>query len=180
MGTNNPSEEQLALVEQRLIALADTVVDPGLPMESDSFFDEHGFDLESASGQLSAKIKAYCRDPEGVEPSLEDHPQVRRMARYLLENVDYEILEAPLSPELMQMKPKAQSKAVAVAGNRNVIYGALVAVVLLICVALYVGLGGGSASAPHEHGAAHFHAPERGGGRGRAGRAWRNGSDSPR
>ena len=28
MGTNNPSEEQLALVEQRLIALADTVVDP--------------------------------------------------------------------------------------------------------------------------------------------------------
>lgn len=52
MGTNNPSEEQLALVEARIIQLADTCVDPGLPIESDSYFDEHGFDLESASGQV--------------------------------------------------------------------------------------------------------------------------------
>ena len=29
--------------------------------------------------------------------SIEDHPQPRRMARYLLENVEYEILEKPLS-----------------------------------------------------------------------------------
>ena len=52
MGTNNPSGEQLALVEARIIQLADTCVDPGLPIESDSYFDEHGFDLESASGQV--------------------------------------------------------------------------------------------------------------------------------
>merc|ERR1740138_401049 len=110
MGTNNPTDEQLGLVESRIIALADTVVDPGLPMESDSYFDEHGFDLESAAGQLSAKIKAYCKDSDGPEPSLEDHPQVRRMARYLLENVDYEILEAPLGADLLQMKTKTASK----------------------------------------------------------------------
>ena len=65
MGTNNPSEEQLALVEQRIIALADTVVDPGLPMESDSYFDEHGFDLESC-GTARHKDKGMvqeCRRP---------------------------------------------------------------------------------------------------------------------
>lgn len=170
MGTNNPSEDQLALVEQRIIALADTIVDPGLPMESDSYFDEHGFDLESAAGQLAAKLKTYCKNAE-VEPSLEDHPQVRRMARYLLENVDYEILEAPLSKDLMQMKDASSSKAsgATTGSSKTLIYVGLAFLVLFVCAALFVMLGGGGSKPEHQ-----FHALTSGGGGGRGGRKWRN------
>ena len=134
--------------------------------------------------QLSAKIKAYCKEAEGLEPSLEDHPQVRRMARYLLENVEWETLEAPLSPELLQMKGKSSSASrtggTVVAGlPRHVLYGGLVFAVLLICVVLFVMLGGGGGGAAaakpaHEHVMSHPHASGRGG---RAGRGWRNGSE---
>ena len=187
MGTNNPSEEQLALVEQRIIALADTVVDPGLPMESDSYFDEHGFDLESAAGQLATKIKAWCKNAEGLEPSLEDHPQVRRMARYLLENVDYEILEAPLEAAVLKMNVKGASTSGGssmAGGSRTLLYVGLVALVVLACVAMLYLLSG-DATKPH-----HLHAPGGGGGGGggggsggggggrggRGGRGWRNDS----
>ena len=53
MGTLNPTDEQLELVESRIIALADTIVDPGLPLEADSYFDEHCFDLESTVGSAA-------------------------------------------------------------------------------------------------------------------------------
>ena len=151
MGTNNPTDEQLELVESRIIALADTIVDPGLPLEADSYFDEHGFDLESAAGQLSAKLKLYCKDAEGVEPSLEDHPQVRRMARYLLENVDYDILSAELSSELLSSKPAAAGGgggAIAAPDTKKMtmIVGAIL-LVLALCAVLYFFVFSGGAKA---------------------------------
>jgi hypothetical protein len=186
MGTNNPSEDQLQLVESRIIALADTVVDPGLPMDGDSYFDEHGFDLESAAGQLSAKLKRYCADQEGLEPSLEDHPQVRRMARYLLENVDYEVLDTPLPPELLSMKATAikstSGSGTAVGGvpRHLVIYGGVALAVLAIFLVLYFVLGSGgvaddgTAKPHHEGGHRHSGGGSGGGGGGGRGRAWRN------
>jgi hypothetical protein len=179
MGTNNPSEEQLELVEKRIIALADTCVDPGLPMESDSYFDEHGFDLESAAGQLASKIKAYCKNAEGLDPSLEDHPQVRRMARYLLENIEFDILEAPLSSELLQMKAKggAISKSTGGGGagglSRIALLGAVAFFVLLVCVLAFVFMGGGVGTKAHM---SHIHPAASGGPRLGKGRGWRNGS----
>lgn len=183
MGTNNPSEEQLALVEARIIALADTVVDPGLPMDENSYFDEHGFDLESAAGQLAVKLKAYIKDAEDVEPSLEDHPQVRRMARYLLENVDYEVLEAPLSNELLQMKAGTSPKGSAGGGggalSRPALLGGLALIVLVLCVLAFVMFGGGDAAKSHGHMGNLHTATYGGGGGGRGGRgSRRNGSNN--
>ena len=174
MGTNNPSEEQLALVESRIIALADSCVDPGLPLDSDSYFDEHGFDLESAAGQLAAKLKAYCKDAEGLEPSLEDHPQVRRMARYLLENVDYEVLEAPLSNDLLSSKKPAAKSAAGGGGAllfgfpRPAVIGAALLLLVIICALVFFLSGASTPSLESKHGAPHVHAA--GGRGGRAGR----------
>ena len=154
MGTNNPSDEQLELVESRIIELADSCVDPGLPIESDSYFEEHGFDIESAAGQLTAKLKAYCRDAD-VAPSIEDHPQVRRMARYLLENVDYDILSAPISSELLKSKPKSGGSTSGGGGGgggggltRGKMAVAAVLLVLALFLIYFFVLSGGGEEAP--------------------------------
>ena len=107
-GTNNPSEEQMELVTARIIELAQSVDDSAVMLEAGGYFDEFGFDLEARAGQLSAKILEYCKGAENFEeldPSIEDHPQPRRMARYLLENVEYDILEKKLSADLIRSKP---------------------------------------------------------------------------
>eukprot|EP00310_Coccolithus_braarudii_P014182 CAMPEP_0183352262 /NCGR_PEP_ID=MMETSP0164_2-20130417/28852_1 /TAXON_ID=221442 /ORGANISM="Coccolithus pelagicus ssp braarudi, Strain PLY182g" /LENGTH=182 /DNA_ID=CAMNT_0025524655 /DNA_START=54 /DNA_END=602 /DNA_ORIENTATION=+ len=177
MGTNNPSEEQLDLVTNRIIEIAETCIEPGLPIEADSYFEEHGFDLESASVQLTAKLKLYCKDTEGIEPTVEEHPQVRRMARYLLENVDYDILEKKLSQEVLKPAGKAMSTGGGLGERGIYFYGAVVLAVLVIALLLFFMLGG--SSTPIDTGtvvdaaAAGHHAAGRGG---RGGRGWRNGS----
>ena len=117
MGTNNPSEEQLELVTSRIIELAQSLF-PYIALDDNSYFDEAGFD-DAMSAQLQAKLTEWLGSAEGVTPSPEEHPQPRRMARYLLENVDYdEVLAPPLSPALLSgktdlavMKPAAGARA---------------------------------------------------------------------
>ena len=96
MGTNNPSDEQLELVTGRIVELAQSLY-PYVALEDNSYFDEAGFDDEM-SAQLQAKLVEYIGNAEDVTPSLEEHPQPRRLARYLLENVDYEEVRLLLSP----------------------------------------------------------------------------------
>lgn len=171
MGTNNPSEEQLELVTNRIIEIAETCTEPGLPMEADSYFEEHGFDLESASQQLVMRLKAYCKDADGVEPTLEEYPQVRRMARYLLENVDYEILEKPLSNELLKPVGKSSTPS---SGRGVVFYAAVLAVVVVLLMLIFM-VSGSSKPQPAikaaEAAIGHVRS-----GRGGKGRGWRNGS----
>ena len=78
-----------------------------------------------------------------MDPTVEDHPQPRRMARYLLENVDYDTLAAPLSSELIAAKPvvAASSKGSSdtiMGVPRNTVMIVVFVVVLLIIVAATV------------------------------------------
>jgi len=147
MGTNNPSEEQIELVQSRVIDLAQSLTDDAAMLDANAYFDECGFDLEARGSQLSAKIKEYCAGAEGIDdldPSIEDHPQPRRMARYLLENVEYEILEKSLSSALIQSKPSVPNTAIkTVSGDGALLFGyprklviALAAVLLLMVLAI--------------------------------------------
>ena len=62
---------------------------PYVALDANAYFDDAGFDDEM-SAQLQAKLTEYIQSADGVVPSPEEHPQPRRLARYLLENVDYE------------------------------------------------------------------------------------------
>jgi len=191
MGTNNPSDEQLDLVTERIISLASSLY-PYVAMDANSYFDEAGFDDEM-NAQLQAKLTEYIQNAEEVVPSLEEHPQPRRMARYLLENVDYdEVLSKPLEGALLS-GAKVNVVAVKPAGGggggggtilgmpRNVVLGAaLVLLLLLICVAVFYLLGmasGGSAAAATagagRHGGVGAGAGGGGGGGARAGKGGR-------
>ena len=68
-----------------------------MALDANSYFDEAGFDDEM-SAQLQAKLTEYIQSADEVVPSPEEHPQPRRMARYLLENVDYDEARHSLSP----------------------------------------------------------------------------------
>lgn len=181
MGTNNPSEEQLELVTGRIVELAQSLY-PYVALEDNSYFDEAGFDDEM-SAQLQAKLVEYIGNAEDVTPSLEEHPQPRRLARYLLENVDYDTLATPLSPSLLS-GAKVNVVSVKPAGDgalfglpRNVVLGAAaVVLLLLICVAVFYffGMASGGVSAAAATDAAAHHGGGRGGRGGGGGRARAN------
>ena len=158
-------------------------------LDANAYFDECGFDIESRGAQLSAKIKEYCEGAEDLaelEPSIEDHPQPRRMARYLLENVDVEILEKPLSAALVKSKPAVSVTAIKTIGGddgdvamlfgypRNLVL-ALIVVLLLMAGAIgFVVMSSSGGGAPVHAGGG---GGGRGGGLGRGkGKGWRNGS----
>ena len=89
----------------------------------------------------------YIENPEGVEPTLEDHPSARRLARYLLENIDYDVLEQPLSFELLaEMEEPKPAAALIMGYSRNTVLAGVAALVLVLCVLAFVLLGGGSSS----------------------------------
>ena len=70
---------------------------PYVALDANAYFDDAGFDDEM-SAQLQAKLTEYIQSADGVVPSPEEHPQPRRLARYLLENVDYEEVRLLFSP----------------------------------------------------------------------------------
>ena len=70
---------------------------PYVALDANAYFDDAGFDDEM-SAQLQAKLTEYIQSADGVVPSPEEHPQPRRLARYLLENVDYEEVRLLRSP----------------------------------------------------------------------------------
>lgn len=174
--TSNPSEEQLELVTSRIVDIAQAVC-PFIALDDNSYFDEAGF-VKDMAAELQRRLTIYIAEAEGVEPSLEDHPQPRRMARYLLENVEYDVLEVPLaSPLLAEFSPDDVKKpdAPLIAGiPRQYILAAVAALVLvLIFLAFFFSTG-----APAEESLAapkHDHTMGRHGGRGKGG-GWRNGS----
>ena len=79
---------------------------PYVALDANAYFDDAGFDDEM-SAQLQAKLTEYIQSADGVVPSPEEHPQPRRLARYLLENVDYE--EVCLLPSPPQPSPPPPS-----------------------------------------------------------------------
>ena len=100
MPTSNPSDEQLELVTGRVIELAQALY-PYVALDDGAYFDTAGFD-EHMAAELAARVEGYCRNADGVAISpLEEQPTPRRMARYLLEMVEWEVLEAPLSSALL-------------------------------------------------------------------------------
>jgi len=166
----------MELVQSRVIELAQSLREEAAMLDATGYFDEFGFDLEASGAQLSAKIKEYCTGSENyeeLEPSVEDHPQPRRMARYLLENVEYEILEKPLSEALVKSKPKVDVIGIKSAGGdgamlfgypRNLVLALMLVVILMVCAIGYVMMSSSSSAAAAAGGAmAH-------GGGGRGGR----------
>ena len=83
-------------VSTGIISIASSLY-PYVALDANSYFDEAGFDDEM-SAQLQAKLTEYIQSADEVVPSPEEHPQPRRMARYLLENVDYDEVRHSLSP----------------------------------------------------------------------------------
>jgi hypothetical protein len=160
MGTNNPSEDQIERVQSQIIAIAQSITGEADMLEANSYFDECGFDSEARALALAAKLKTYCKNADDLDPNIEDQPQPRRMARYLLENVEYEILDAPLSTELLSSKPVVSSKGGAggesIAGlPRNAVLAIAALLVLLFFVALYFALATPTVdpgAVPHHHG----------------------------
>lgn len=157
MGTNNPSDEQLEVVTTRIVEISQALY-PYVALDENSYFDDAGYDEEMAS-QLTAKLKEYIQNAEDVEPSpLEDHPQPRRMARYLLEGVDYAVLEVPLSSKLLSgekvtvvaIKPAGGGGELILGMPRAYVMAAAAAVaILIVCVVVFLmlGPGGGVAAA---------------------------------
>ena len=135
-GTSNPSEEQLALVTARVIEIASAISETAASLDGSGYFEDSGFDDEERGAALSARLLEYCGSVEELDPNIDDHPQPRRMARYLLENVEFEVLQAPL-PSALSAKPKE------VAGegaglSKGVKFGATLAfVAMLFVLALY-------------------------------------------
>ena len=184
--TSNPSEEQLELVGQRIIDMAQAIC-PFVALEAETYFDEAGLD-DAMCKELFKRVIAYIENPADVEPNLEDHPSARRLARYLLENVEYEILEAPLNPKLlaeMEETPAASGGALIMGLPRNVVLGGAVALVLILCLLAFFMLSGsssgaaGAAAVAGDAGAAkphsgHGHGPFKGFGGKRNGSRFRN------
>ena len=161
MGTNNPSEDQIERVQSQIIAIAQSITGEADMLEANSYFDECGFDSEARALALAAKLKTFCKNADDLDPNIEDQPQPRRMARYLLENVEYEILDAPLSTELLSSKPVVSSKGSGAGGEsiaglpRNAVLAIAALLVLLFFVALYFALATPTVdpgAVPHHHG----------------------------
>ena len=173
----------MELVQDRIISLAQSLREEAAMLDATGYFDEFGFDLEASGAQLNAKLKEYCAGSENIDeldPSVEDHPQPRRMARYLLENVEYEILEKPLSEALVKSKPKVDVIAIKTAAGdgpllfgypRNLVLALLLVVVLMMCAIGYVVMSSSSSSSAGVAAAA----PMGGGGGGGGGRGGRKG-----
>ena len=109
-GTSNPSEEQLALVTARVIEIASAISETAASLDGSGYFEDSGFDDEERGAALSARLLEYCGSVEELDPNIDDHPQPRRMARYLLENVEFEVLQAPLPSALLTI-PKEVADA---------------------------------------------------------------------
>jgi len=175
--TSNPSEEQLELVAGRIVEIAQAIC-PFVALEAETYFDEAGFDDDMCK-ELFKRVVIYIENPEGVEPSLEDHPSARRLARYLLENVDYDVLEAPLSSKLlaeMEEPKKAGGGGALLFGlPRPVVLGGLIVLLLALCALAYFAIQGGASSpSPALEGAGGKHSTHGHGGKGFGGK--RNGS----
>ena len=108
-GTSNPSEEQLALVTARVIEIASAISETAASLDGSGYFEDSGFDDEERGAALSARLLEYS-NAEELDPNIDDHPQPRRMARYLLENVEFEVLQAPLPSALLTI-PKEVADA---------------------------------------------------------------------
>lgn len=181
MGTNNPSEEQLDLVTGRIIEIAQAVC-PYIALEQDSYFDEMGFEGPLAR-ELTTRLNTYVGNAEDVQISLDECPQPRRMARHMLENVEYDVLEKPLNAALLREAddfdaPKEVGSGLA--GKRNIILAVVAILVLVLCIVAFIVLGGGGSNASSESGESAGHGGQGrahgGGGHGGRGKAWRNGS----
>lgn len=176
--TSNPSEEHLELVTSRIIDIAQAVC-PFVSLDDNSYFDEAGF-VKEMSSELHRRLLVYVNHAEGVNPSLEDYPQPRRMARYLLENVEIEVLETPLAPCLLEeFTPdarKAEAGIIAWTRKHSVLAAITVLVVIFLCVLIVFALRG-AASEGQAQLTKHEHVGTRHGGRGK-GVGWRNGSGS--
>jgi len=171
------------MVTTRIIEIAQAVC-PYIALENDSYFDEMGFEGGLAT-ELTTRLIVYAGNAEDVPISLDENPQPRRMARYLLENVDIEILEKPLTAALLKevddldgsVKPDGSG------GNgrsRNLMLAIIAVVVLVLCIAAFIMLGGGGSQPEplltthggHRGGGAPPGGPGGGKGKGR----WRNSS----
>ena len=108
-GTSNPNEEQLALVTARVIEIASAISETAASLDGSGYFEDSGFDDEERGAALSARLLEYCGSVEELDPNIDDHPQPRRMARYLLENVEFEVLQAPLPSALLTREPRDSS-----------------------------------------------------------------------
>ena len=91
-GTSIPSEEQLALVTARVIEIASAISERAASLDGSGYFEDSGFDDEERGEALSARLLEYCGSDEELDTNIDDHPQPRRMARYLLEHVEFEVL----------------------------------------------------------------------------------------
>ncbi|KAL1503300.1 hypothetical protein AB1Y20_011352 [Prymnesium parvum] len=146
--TSNPSEEQLDLVSGRIIEIAQAIC-PYVALEAETYFDA-ALD-EDMCAELFKRVIVYIENPEGVEPNVEDHPSARRLARYLLETVEYDILAAPLNPKLLKDMPlpsAGASSGLVMGYPRNVVVALAVAAVLLLCILAFFLLGGSAAPSP--------------------------------
>merc|ERR1712087_805572 len=74
---------------------------------------------------------------------MEDQPSARRMARYFLEEVDWEVLERPLDRRLLsQPEPAAKSNSGTIFGfPRAYVLAAGFAMVLVLLLIAYFALG---------------------------------------
>merc|ERR1712137_399030 len=108
--------------------------------------------------ELTSRIHKYCDYADGVIASLEEHPQPRRLARYLLENVDYEILEQPLSSGLLAgpSEPVAKDSPGLIAGfPRHYVFAAALVIVLIVLLLVFffmqAGPDSGGLEEPVQH-----------------------------
>ena len=184
-GTNNPSDDQLELVTSRIIDLAQALY-PYVALDDNSYFDEAGFDAEMLSA-LTARIMEYIGSADGVEVSLEDHPQPRRLARYLLENVEYDVLEPPLAAHLLKEEPSVPKPHTGGSMSINRCFGlqpmhiiAIIVFLALLIAFVFVGLpllnSETNAKGHHDGAMLETHSGRHHGGRGKGGGNFRNGS----
>lgn len=169
--TSNPSEAQLDHVTSRIIEMAQAVC-PFAILEADTYFD-HSLDPPMCE-ELLRRVHIYIEHADAADPNFEDHPSPRRLARYLLETVDYDILEAPLLPKLLaDFSPDSHDRGSAWSVRSRWLLGLAVLAACLCVLALL--LGGGSSSPALD--APTKHAPRSGPGKGWGGK--RNGSRAP-
>eukprot|EP00316_Scyphosphaera_apsteinii_P017128 CAMPEP_0119308862 /NCGR_PEP_ID=MMETSP1333-20130426/12813_1 /TAXON_ID=418940 /ORGANISM="Scyphosphaera apsteinii, Strain RCC1455" /LENGTH=185 /DNA_ID=CAMNT_0007312731 /DNA_START=23 /DNA_END=580 /DNA_ORIENTATION=+ len=182
--TSNPSDEQLDLVTSRIIDLAQALY-PYVALDENANFDDAGFDDEM-SAELTTRLIAYCGHKDGICPApLEDQPTPRRMARYFLEEVDWEVLEQPLDRRLLSPPaPKTKSSSVLLLGfPRNFVLAIGVVVLIVLLVILFLVFSSSAPSATPQvqnvpPGTHHGGQGRHGGGRGK-GLGFRNDSGGP-
>ena len=163
---------------QRIVDIAQAVC-PFIALDDNSYFDEAGF-VNEMGVELHRRLLEYTGTAEGIDPALDEHPQPRRLARYLLENIEYDVLEAPLASGLLdEFSPDAaKPKTGLIAGlpRHYALAGMAVLLLVLICVVIFFTMGQPSSESEAQMLPKHDHSLGRhGGGRGK-GAGWRNGS----